>query len=496
MPHINAYIAGQAQLSFHEVDAVDHPFELMKSIANQALADAGLDAAVVDAIACVDPFSWTYADLAPRLAADIGCRTDVAEIWLPSGGTTPQDLLHQINAAMQEGDLDVALLVGAEAMRTRRKASRRGEELPWPARDTSIDPMRGQKPFSSAWEARHGLRLPIQCFPIHENAIRARHGRSQAEQIDVASRLLHKNALVAADNPNAWFRDAPSAALIGTVTDENRMIAYPYTKRMNAIMDVDQAAALVIVSSRYLERLQRPDQAIAILGGAGAEEVWNPLERADLSRTVAMQVAFESALASAGVSAGEMHAFDFYSCFPSPIQMALDALGLSLDDPRAFSITGGLAYAGGPGNNYVSHSLATAVARLRARPHERLMITGIGMANTKHTATILSHAAHIPAHASGRTIHRVATGAQALPVIEKAVGRCRIVSYTVEYDRDALPVNVIYLLNTRTGERAIANARDPAEAADALMNREPIGREGNLEWDATAERQYFVMDLN
>lgn len=493
MSQVHAFIVGQAQQSYHDAEFVDHPLILMQQIANQALREAHIEPEQLDAIACVDPFSWTYADLGKTVAKELGCRADILDMWLPAGGTTPQDLLHKITAAMAGNEIDVALIVGAEAMRTRRKASRAGEQLAWPPRDKSVSPTRGQKPFSSDWEAKHGLRLPIQSFPIHENAIRHAHGRSAEEQIQVAAELLHKNALVAADNQHAWFQDAPSVELIGTVTEENRLIAYPYTKRMNAIMDVDQAAAIVVVSQRVVDQLADRSKAAAILGGAGAEEIWNPIERRSLAACKAMEVAFANALNASGIAAEDIDAFDFYSCFPSPIQMALDALNVPVQDPRSFSLTGGLAYAGGPGNNYVLHSLATAVAQLRAKPEQTLMVTGVGMANTKHTATLLAGGVYLPEKATGKTEYRVETGDTPLPVTERADGPAAIASYTIEYDRGGQPTNVIYLLDLADGARAIANARDAVTAASELLVADPIGASGRLEWDAAADRQYFAL---
>ncbi|NKB99990.1 MAG: hypothetical protein GKR90_16030 [Pseudomonadales bacterium] len=495
MSQVHAFILGHAQQSYHDVESVDHPLILMQSIARKALTEAGIQPEQLDTIACVDPFSWTYADLGQTLANDLGCRAEIRDIWLPAGGTTPQDLLHQITASMAAEEMDVALIVGAEAMRTRRKATRAGEQLPWPPRDKSVSPTRGQKPFSSEWEAKHGLRLPIQSFPIHENAIRHAHGRTANEQVQVAASLLHKNALVAADNEHAWFQDAPSVELIGSVTEENRLISYPYTKRMNAIMDVDQAAAIVVVSERVIDQLGNRDSAAAILGGAGAEEIWNPIERRSLSTCKAMEVAFNAALASAGLEAADIDAFDFYSCFPSPIQMALDALNIPVQDPRSFSLTGGLAYAGGPGNNYVMHSLATAVEKLKAIPEQTLMVTGVGMANTKHAATLLTSGANIPESTTGETEYRVATGETPLAVAEKSAGPAAITSYTIEYDRSGQPTNVIYLLDLAEGARAIANARDPIKAATELLVADPIGAGGQLEWDAEADRQFFTLGI-
>ena len=121
------------------------------------------------------------------------------------------------------------------------------------------------------------------------------------------------------------------------------------------------------------------------------------------------------------------------------------------------------------------------------------MITGVGMANTKHAATVLSNAAESVGNATGVTRYRIDTGIPELPVAQQAKGAATIVSYTIEYDRAGTPGNVIYILDTSSGERAIANARDAMADAAELLGRDPIGREGQLTWDEAAERQYFTL---
>ena len=76
---------------------------------------------------------------------------------------------------------------------------------------------------------------------------------------------------------------------------------------------------------------------------------------------------------------------------------------------------------------------------------------------------------------------------------KQASGVATIVTYTIEYDRDNAPHNIIYLLDSADGSRAIANARDPQAAAHDLLGEDPIGRQGNLEWDKEAELQYFSL---
>jgi acetyl-CoA C-acetyltransferase len=489
------YIAGSAQASLRTEEPDDHPARLMANAARSALEDARIKPDQVGAVACVEPLSWSYLDLGATVAGELGCADDVRQFWVPAGGTSPQDLLHQIGREVATGTIDCAVITGAEAMRTRRRAVREGKELSWPTRPDDANPVRGQKPFSSPLEQRHGLRMPIQAFPLFENALRAAAHRSADEQIDVAARLLAKNAQVAAQNPHAWFHDAPSAAEIATVTADNRLIAYPYTKRMNAIMDVNQAAAVVVVSERLMHELNLTDRCAAVLGGCGAEDAWFVSERTSFTTSPGMAHAINTALADAGLRADQIDAFDLYSCFPSAIQLGLAALQMNLDDPRPFSLTGGLAFAGGPGNAYVLHSLATSVTRLRTAPTERLLVTGIGMSNTKHSSTVLAGASHVPPNASGTTHYRREAGIAPADVREDAGGDARVVTYTIEYDRAGEPTNVICILELPDGGRTVANAANCDLLAKQFRASDPIGRAGSIVRDPESGRHLFTLSV-
>ena len=83
-----------------------------------------------------------------------------------------------------------------------------------------------------------------------------------------------------------------------------------------------------------------------------------------------------------------MSAFDFYCCFPSAVEMAADAVGIALDDPRGLTVTGGLPYFGGPGNNYMTHGIATMAENLRGTGGLGLCSSPGGFM-TKHGVTVL-----------------------------------------------------------------------------------------------------------
>ena len=90
-------------------------------------------------------------------------------------------------------------------------------------------------------------------------------------------------------NPYSWFPEPRSAEEIRTVTPKNRWIGFPYPKLVNALMEVDQAAAVIAMSESAADRLGiLPSKRVAFLGGASANDGWSAAERVDLASSPAM----------------------------------------------------------------------------------------------------------------------------------------------------------------------------------------------------------------
>ena len=63
-------------------------------------------------------------------------------------------------------------------------------------------------------------------------------------------------------------------------SEQNRMIGYPYPKLVNAIMEVDQAACVIMASAEKADALGIPaDKRVYLHGCADAADLWNPLDR-------------------------------------------------------------------------------------------------------------------------------------------------------------------------------------------------------------------------
>ena len=164
------------------------------------------------------------------------------------------------------------------------------------------------------------------------------------------------------------------------------MISFPYPKLLNANDRVDQGAALILCSVEAARSAGVPeDRWVFPLSGADAHDHWFLSHRRDLSSSPAIRLAGERALRLAGLGIDDVAHIDLYSCFPCAVQIAANELGLSTTDPgRPLTVTGGLGFAGGPGNNYVTHSIATMADRLRRHPGSVGLVTGLGWYVTKH----------------------------------------------------------------------------------------------------------------
>src|SRR5207244_6690330 len=106
---------------------------------------------------------------------------------------------------------------------------------------------------------------------------------------------------------------------------------------------------------------------------------WWVSERADLHSSPAIRAAGRAVFGLAGVGIDDVAHVDLYSCFPSAVQIGAAELGLGLaETDRPLTVTGGLSFAGGPGNNYSTHAIAPMADVLRADPGPHGLVTGLG----------------------------------------------------------------------------------------------------------------------
>lgn len=491
-------IVGAGQITNRSVDAqtAKEPLELMDLAARRAEADAGGGAllAKVDSVQVVNVLSWPSADPPGDLAARLQARPSET-FYTHIGGNTPQSLVNDTAERIARGQVRLALLVGADAMHGLRVARKSGEQLPWADRGQPAPNCGDGRPGSSELEGRHGTTTPIHFYPLFENALRAHQGHSIEAHQRHLGELSAGFASVARDNEHAWFRDGKTAEEIATVSPANRMVCFPYTKYMNAMLEVDQGAALLMTSTSTARELGIPEERwVYLLGCGDAVDHWFMTEKTNYYTSPAIRVAANRALHMAGLNIDDMAYLDLYSCFPAAVQLAQDALGIAPDDARPLTVTGGLPYFGGPGSNYTMHSIATMVELLRQDQERVGLVTGLGWYATKHAVGVYGR--RPPSGTWERTDPALdQTELDRLPrpeLVDAADGPATVETYTVVYDRDGKPERGIVIGRLDDGRRFIANTPSDLGLLESMTVSEFVGERGTVRHNASTNTNMFA----
>ncbi len=464
------------------------PVDLMADAARTASVDSGLGASLlakISTVAVVDIFAWQPGNAARLLAEAIGAKPS-REIVSTLGGNTPQAYVNYLAREIGAGRCGVALMGGANVVGSMMKARAAGVRLDWPEGGEGTPEHFGDdKQGSSDYENAHALYLPAHVYPLFENALRARRCLDpQVHNLRIGA-MFEEFTKVAAKNPYAWFPVARTAEEIATASDANRIVAFPYTKYMNAVMAVDQAAVVLMTSVAEARRLGVPEDRWVYFwgGGEASENPWYVSERPRLDFCPAMRFASLQALARAGVSVDALDYFDFYSCFPVAVELGCEGLGVAENDPRGLTVTGGLPYFGGPGNNYTTHAIASMADRLRARPGTKGLVTANGWYLTKHAAGVYasapkpSQAATIAEPPLTEASHREGPA----KLVREPQGAAVVESYTVLYARDGRPETGIVVGRLESGERFLAHTPQDAAILEEMVTREAVGRRGSVQ---------------
>jgi len=427
------------------------------------------------------------------IAARLSVQPRVA-ILEKAGGQSPLALLSDLAGRIAAGAAQAALAFGSEAISTVRHLKSQGEKRDWAeAYEGEIENRGlGIEGLVTRYNISHGLAAAPPAYGLLENARRARLGLSrEAYRLEMA-KLFAPFTNVAAANPYSSAATEPMTAKeIATIGERNRMIADPYPLKLVSRDQVNQGAAVLLMSVAKARELGISEDKWIFFHGCALADERDIVERADLGASPAAKASLEGALASAGVRSDDIAYFDFYSCFPIAVFVgAVDGLGLSPQDPRGLSVTGGLPYFGGPGNNYSMHAFATMTEKLRADPGKLGLVAVNGGFVSKYGAAILSTAPAEWKPCQKDSIQRVLDAAPRPNVVHVAEGAARILSYTINYVK-GVPAQAVVVGELEDGARFLANDADPETLAE-MVEEDPLGR--SIYVTHRAEGNRFLFD--
>ena len=456
------------------------PTSLCVQASERALADAGITAAQIEMLAV----ARTIADSTPRPRHPFGVNSNppgtIARAlsatprhatYEIAGGQSSQKLANEMASRIYDGEFDCALITGAEAIKAAKSAAAQGMTLDWA--DSSDMPFEDRGPGAmllSRTEIKHGLVVPAFFYAIFENILAREWGETRSQHRRSMSELFAKFAAIADKNPDSQFETKFDVDFLATPSRQNYPFADPFLKWHMAQDAVSQSAAIVMMSENKADALGIAREKRVYLHGMGEATDDNISERPHLDRSWAMQTALDRALSQADCRQQDIDVFDLYSCFPCAVFSAMAALGLRHEtENRALTVTGGLPFFGGPGNNYSLHAIVSMAARLRASPGQTGLVLANGGWMTKEAVGIWS--TNKPE--SFQPVAAFATPPEHVE-IDPDPREGILESFTVTHGREG-PEKGIIFARSRDGRRFLGNVTGDA-LAPLMQEASPIGR--------------------
>ncbi|MBV9088399.1 MAG: acetyl-CoA acetyltransferase [Mycobacteriaceae bacterium] len=463
------------------------PVELAAAAATAALEDCGDDlgavARAIDTVAAVRQFEISGPMPAPlgkstnyprSVARRVGAEP-VRAILEVVGGQGPQHLVTELAGKIAAGSSDVAMVFGSDAVSTQRHYA--GTEQR-PDFSEAVDGQLEDRGFGydgivNKYTISHGLvGAPVQ-YGLLENARRGRLGISPAHYRQRMGELFAPFTKVAARNRFSASPVERTVSELTTVTDSNRMICDPYPRLLVARDQVNLGAAALLMSAQAARRLGVPQDKWVYLRGH-ADLVEQPLlERVFLGTGAASVMAAREALAVGGIGLDDVATFDLYSCFPIPVFNLCDGLGLATDDPRGLTLTGGLPFFGGPGNNYSMHAIAETVVHMRDRPGAFGLVGANGGIMSKYSVGVYSTEAAGWACDHSAALQDEVARFPKVPVTVVADGPAWIETYSVRHDWPVVTGIIVGRLES-DNSRFLATSEDP-DLVGLMTDGDPLG---------------------
>lgn len=398
-------IIGAGQVVDHwagdDINTAPHPVDIVRKAIALALDDVS-SPSIAEAVDCV-AFIRTFPDSLPMPFNPFGkienfpraviARSEInpaSVIYSSAGGEQPQVLVSKLSEKLHAGDIQLAIIAGGEVTGALKIAMKKGLKLDW-ADNTQgdIEDDGPKTDFISGYEIRNGLGLPPQTYAAMEQALRARLGMTKKNYLEYVGQVFSNLSKTAEANPYAQFPKFRTSEFLAAPSKENYPCYEPYLKWHMAQDAVNQGAALVLTTVGKARKLGIAEDKWIYLHGYSNVEDALVSKRPDLSKSKAIELAISHALESSGLSGKDITHRDIYSCFPIVVHLAAEYLAL---DPLTdkLTVTGGLPFFGGAGNNYSTHAIASLVETLRADQDAYGMVLANGGFMSKEAVGIYS----------------------------------------------------------------------------------------------------------
>ena len=461
--------------------------KLMQSAVESAAVDAGNTSLLqqIDEISIPQGF-WSYTDPARLIASAVG--SPKAKTCLAGIGVLQQSLINKACQKIVNGENQLTVIVGGEAKYRSLQAKIQGVSIVDTLQENNKPDLHwtSDDPIWSELEAERGLFMPAEFFALMESALCSERSVSIEQHRAYLGRLYEVFSDIAHDNPDAWSEEKFSADEISEPTEKNPYLAFPYTKRQNSQWNVDQAAAIIICSAKKARELGIPEQRwVYPLSGAESNYSTSLSERPVLHRHKGTDFSVKAAMKTAGLTVDQIDFFELYSCFPAVIQS--HALDIGVSDQQAWTQTGGMAYAGGPLNNFVIQATVKMIQTIRDHPDTKGLVSCISGINAKQGIGVYASSVPVNAYVTTDVTEKTRKAMPIMPCISEYEGEAVILASTVVYHKGGASHAFVIAeaIGEMNGKRLVVSSKDLSVMQRLTENIESgekifVGKNGNF----------------
>ncbi len=230
--------------------------------------------------------------------------------------------------------------------------------------------------------------------------------------------------------------------------------------------NVNQSSALIICSEDIADKLNIPDEKrIYPIVSSESNNMIPTLLRKKLIEPLGMKLAAKFILDFCKTHNIQPNTYDLYSCFPVAVQMFADALNLK--NNQDLTITGGMAYAGGPLNHYVMTSTVKMIEEIRGDISKVGIVTGVSGMMTKQSFALWAKKPLEKFYFKDVSQDALSLD-KPLKISNKSDGKAVIVGYTILDDQKG-PKAILYVEDLNN-DRKILISRDNKYINDMEKN--------------------------
>jgi len=300
-------------------------------------------------------------------------------------GILQQHLINRICKKILNGEIKAGLVLGGEA---RYKMLRSQiENKDFDETELKINPnnyIKSDADLNLDIEKKELGLMAVGYYAILESVLRAESSNAFDQHHLIISKMYEQFSKIAQKNNDAWTNKLFSYEDILNHSEKNPMQAFPYNKLHCTSWNVNQAGAIIICSEDIANKLDIPQtKRVYPLASSENNYMIATLQRPNLINPIGMKLAAEYILNLSADNDIKHNLYDLYSCFPVAIQMF--AKSLNIQNRSNYSLTGGMAYAGGPLNSYVIHSTIKMIENIRKYPDKVGIVTGVSGMMTKQS---------------------------------------------------------------------------------------------------------------